>query len=123
MVLEAVYGTFDDAVANRLVMRLGAVGKLLGSVFTWQVKLRLGIDTALLQPAAHIAELHAPVLIIAGQADQHTTLRESRELYDRANPPKDLWIIDKARHEDFYRYAMDEYERRVIGFLSSWLRS
>ena len=78
-VLEAVYATFDDAVANRLVMRLGGLGKLLGPVFTWQVKLRLGFDTALLQPAAHIAELHAPVLIIAGQADQHTTLRESRE--------------------------------------------
>src|SRR5262245_19943362 len=60
MVLEAVYATFDDAIANRLVMRLGAIGRLLGPVFIWQVKLRLGFDSALLQPAAHIAELHAP---------------------------------------------------------------
>jgi fermentation-respiration switch protein FrsA (DUF1100 family) len=123
MVLEAVYGTFDDAIANRLDMRLGALGKPLGSVFTWLVKRRLGFDPAVLQPVARIAELHAPLLLIAGEADQHTTLREMRELYERANPPKDLWIIAKATHEDFYRYAMDEYERRVIGFLSSWLRS
>jgi uncharacterized protein len=36
MVLEAAYATFNDAIANRLVMRLGAVGKSLGPVFTWQ---------------------------------------------------------------------------------------
>ena len=123
MVLEAVYATFDDAIANRLVMRLGAIGRFLGPLLTWQVKLRLGFDTAALQPAAHIAELHAPVLLIAGSADEHTALREMKELYERANPPKDLWIIDNARHEDFHRYATDEYEQRVVGFLSSWLRS
>jgi fermentation-respiration switch protein FrsA (DUF1100 family) len=122
LVLEAVYATFDDAIVNRLVMRLGAIGRLLGPALIWYVKLRLGFDPALLRPVAHIAELHAPILLIAGEADQHATLREMRELYDRANPPKDLWIIDKARHEDFYRYATDEYERRVVGFLASWLR-
>jgi hypothetical protein len=46
-----------------------------------------------------------------------------RELYERANPPKDLWIIDKASHVDFQVYARDEYERRVVGFLTTWLRS
>jgi fermentation-respiration switch protein FrsA (DUF1100 family) len=123
MVLEAVYATFDDAIANRLAMRLGAIGRLLRPVLTWQVTWRLGFDTDLLQPVAHVAELHAPVLLIAGGADQHTTLREMRELYERANPPKDLWIIDKARHEDFYSYATEDYQRRVVGFLKSWLRS
>ena len=123
MVLEAVYGTFDDAITNRLVMRLGTVGRSLGPVFTWQVKWRLGFDPAVLQPVARIAEVHAPVLLIAGDADQHATLREMRELYQRANPPKDLWIIDKARHVDFQLYARDEYERRVVGFLTTWLRS
>jgi len=123
MVLEAVYGTFDDAIANRLVMRLGALGKSLKPVFTWQVKWRLGFDPAVLQPVARIADVHAPVLLIAGGADQHTTLREMRELYQRANPPKDLWIIDKASHVDFYHLATDEYGRRVVGFLTSWLRS
>jgi fermentation-respiration switch protein FrsA (DUF1100 family) len=123
MVLEAAYGTFNDAIANRLVMRLGAVGRFLEPAFTRLVKWRLGFDPSVLQPVAHIAEVHAPVLLIAGEADQHATLREMRELYERANPPKDLWVIDKARHVDFQIYARDEYERRVVGFLTTWLRS
>src|SRR5215471_3316388 len=41
MVLKAVYATFNDAIANRLVMHLGALGKPLGPVFTWLVKWRL----------------------------------------------------------------------------------
>ena len=83
----------------------------------------MGFDPSVLQPVARIAEVHAPVLLIAGEADQHATLREMRELYERANPPKDLWVIDKARHADFQVYARDEYERRVVGFLTTWLRS
>src|SRR5262245_40768898 len=63
-VLEAVYATFNDAIANRLIMPRGALGKPMGPVFTWLVKSRLRFDPAVLQPVARIAEVHAPVLLI-----------------------------------------------------------
>jgi uncharacterized protein len=123
MVLEAVYASFDKAVENRLTMRLGMVGRLLAPMLTWQVKWRLGFDPRLLQPAASIAQLHSPLLLIAGDADQHATLHEMKLLYSQANEPKQLWIIAGARHVDFYRYAPMEYPRRILEFLKPRLRS
>jgi alpha-beta hydrolase superfamily lysophospholipase len=60
MVLEAVYASFDQAVENRLTMRIGKIGRLLAPMLTWQVEWRLGFDPRLLQPAARIARLHTP---------------------------------------------------------------
>lgn len=123
MVLEAVYASFDKAVENRLTMRVGMMGRLLAPMLTWQVKWRLGFDPRLLQPAARIAQLHTPLLLIAGDEDKHATLDEMKLLYARANEPKELWIIPGARHIDFCRYARKEYQRRVLDFLMPRLRS
>jgi uncharacterized protein len=122
MVLEAVYADFARAVENRLAMRLKALGHYLAPMLTWQVKLRLGFDPAALRPAERIAELRAPLLLIAGDADRHATLGEVQLLYERANEPKELWIIAGARHVDFHRYAPEPYERRILHFLGPRLR-
>jgi fermentation-respiration switch protein FrsA (DUF1100 family) len=123
MVLEAVYASFSRAVENRLVLQLGPAGRYLTTILTWQVKPRLGFDPNALQPAEHIARLRMPLLLIAGDADQHATLDEARLLYARANAPKDLWIVPGAGHVDFHAHATDEYERRVLAFLGTRLRS
>ena len=121
MVLEAVYASLPVAIANRLAIRLGAAGRLLTPIFLWQIKQRLGFDARLLQPARRISSLYAPLLLLAGAADQRATLAEINELYARANAPKELWVIAGAAHVDFGAFAPSEYERRVIGFLEARL--
>jgi alpha-beta hydrolase superfamily lysophospholipase len=46
----------------------------------------------------------APVLIVAGAADEHTTLQESQKLYAAAANPKGLWVVPLAHHQDFLAY-------------------
>jgi len=126
MVLEAVFASFDAAVENRVAMHLGPVGPyvapLVTPLLTGQVQPRLGFDPRVLRPAAHIATVHAPLLLIAGEADRHATLAEMKLIYTGANTPKELWIIPGAHHQEFQHYACADYERRVIGFLKRWLR-
>jgi len=121
MVLEAVFASFDTAVENRVAMNLGPAGRylapLITPLLTGQVQPRLGFDPALLRPAARIAAIHAPLLLIAGDADQHATLAEMTLIFAKANPPKELWVIPGAHHQDFLRYAGVAYEHRVIEFL------
>src|SRR5262245_8249249 len=123
MVLEAVYSDFRKAVGNRLALRLGTAGHYLEPLLTWQLKARLGFGDAALQPAERISNLRAPLLLIAGDADRHATLEETRLLFARANQPKELWVIAGANHVDFHRYAPAEYERRVLDFLRPLLKS
>jgi len=122
VVLESMYPTIEEAVEDRLRMRVGAIGRPLSQLLLWQLPLRLKIQPAQLRPIARIGELKAPLLIVAGSADQHTTLPETERLYAAARAPKSLWIVDGAIHENLYAYAPREYERRVGGFLAHWLR-
>jgi uncharacterized protein len=123
MVLEAVFADFGRAVENRLTMRLGGIGRYLAPVLTWQVGPRLGFDPKVLRPAERIADLHKPIMLVAGDADQHATLEEAKLLYEHAHQPKELWVIPGASHVDFHDYVRDAYERRVLQFLTQRLTS
>ena len=123
VVLESVYPTIEEAVENRMRMRLGALGGTLAHVLLWQLPLRLKIAPSQLHPIDRIAALNAPVLVAAGSADRHTTLAETLRLYAAARAPKALWVVEGAAHVDLYAYAPAEYERRVGDFLDRYLGS
>lgn len=123
LVLEAVYSSLEKAVENRIAIVLGDAGRFLSPLLLWQVKPRLGFDPDELSPVDRISRIKAPVLIIAGGKDDRTTLPESRNLFRNAPEPKKLWVIERARHQDFHRYAPKQYERRVLAFLDRYMRS
>lgn len=122
MVLEMVYPTFDQAVGDRLAMRLGSWSRILTPLLTWQLKLRSGITSRDLRPIDHVDQLRTPKLFIAGAEDSHTTLAESRQLFSTASEPKDLWVVGGARHQDLHAFAKAEYEQRVLAYFAQHLR-
>ena len=121
VVLEGVYSSIEQAVGNRISIRLGEIGRWLAPLLVWQMEPRLGVRPDELAPIATIHRLDAPVMIIAGTADRRTRLDESKALYLRAPSPKRLWLIDGARHEDFHRHSRADYERQVLDFLGRHL--
>ena len=124
VVLESMYPTIEEAVADRLAAHAGAPAAALAPALLWQVPWRLGITTAQLHPIDALPALRSPLLIAAGDADRHTTLPETERLYAAArSTDKSLWIVPGAAHVDLYRFTPREYERRVGGFLQDRLRS
>jgi fermentation-respiration switch protein FrsA (DUF1100 family) len=122
LVLEAVYSTVQEAVANRIAIRLGEPGRLLAPLLLWQLELRLGVSAEAVAPIRGIRDIEAPLLLIAGERDRRATIEQSRTLYGAAPEPKELWVVPGAVHEDFHRLAPREYERRVLDFLKRALR-
>lgn len=121
VVLEGVYSSVEQAVGNRIAMRLGEIGRWLAPLLVWQVEPRLGVPTNELAPIAAIRRLDAPVMVIAGTEDRRTRLDESKALYLHAKSPKRLWLINGARHEDFHRHSPADYERQVLDFFDRHL--
>jgi fermentation-respiration switch protein FrsA (DUF1100 family) len=76
-----------------------------------------------LEPIRFIAELGSPLLVIAGSDDLHTSRTESEELFSAAAEPKELWVVEGARHEDFLAFDRPGYETRVVGPLERHLRT
>jgi alpha-beta hydrolase superfamily lysophospholipase len=123
LVLEMVYPNINQAVGNRLSMRVGAWGAILTPLLTWQLKPRLGISAGALMPIENVGRIAIPKLFIVGEQDQHTTLRESEQMFSVAAEPKELWIVEGAKHTDLYVDKKQEYEQRVLRFFEDRLRS
>ncbi|MBI3117573.1 MAG: alpha/beta fold hydrolase [Candidatus Hydrogenedentes bacterium] len=92
-ILESVYPSIEEAIADRLQIRLGAPGAWLTPLFIAQLNLRRGIPSSELRPIERVKDLHAAKLFIVGEKDRHTTLAESRRLFEAATEPKALWVI------------------------------
>ena len=121
VVLEAVYPRFRRAIENRVRIRLDGLAPLLTPLLLVQLGPRLDVSPADLEPIRSIARLGAPVIVVAGSRDRHTTAAESRDLFEAAVEPKRLWMVEGARHQDLLAYDRAGYEVEVVGFLRRYL--
>jgi pimeloyl-ACP methyl ester carboxylesterase len=122
VVLESLHPTIQEAVENRLRLHLGQFGPLLAPLLLYQISLRLHIPREELNPINHIGDLRAPLLLISGTDDRHTTVAETERLFEAARPPKELWIVPGGGHFNMHTYAGKEYENRLSDFLEWYLR-
>jgi pimeloyl-ACP methyl ester carboxylesterase len=122
VVLEAVYPRVAGAIENRIRIRLGRLAPVLTPLLLVQLQPRLHISPRDLEPIRSIPRLGAPVLVVAGSRDQHTTLAESEELFRAGVQPKRLWVVNGARHQDFLAVDPSGYASEVLGFLLEYLR-
>jgi pimeloyl-ACP methyl ester carboxylesterase len=121
VVVEAMFPTIRDAVVDRLAMRFGDAGGHVAPLLLWQLPLLLGISEEQLRPIDDLPSLGAPVFILSGAQDLHTTAAETRRLFDAAKEPKALWLIEGATHMDLHAYAPREYQTRVLAFFGRHL--
>jgi pimeloyl-ACP methyl ester carboxylesterase len=63
-----------------------------------------------------------PLFMIHGGADSYIKPEMARSLFDSAQPPKELWIVDNAKHNQAFHLVGDEYKRRVRAFFDEHLR-
>lgn len=122
VVLESMYPTIEDAVANRLSMRFGRAGAGATPLLLWQLPVWAGVSARDLRPIAALERVRAPLLLVSGTHDRHTTWAETKRLFAVANEPKELWAIDGAAHVDLHAFDPAPYEARVLSFLARHLR-
>lgn len=124
VVLESVYPDIHAAIGNRLAMRFGPVlAVFLGPLLELQLRPRMGIGASYLRPIDHIAAIGAPLLIVSGARDRHTTRVESERMYAQAVQPKALWVVADAAHESFFDKDRAAYTREVFAFLDRHLQA
>lgn len=121
VVLESMYPTIEEAVANRLRVRLGAPGTWSTPLLVQQLPWRVQVAPRDLRPIVDIADMRSPVFIVSGTADTQTPPAETRRIYTAVHAAKELWLVDGAAHVNLHRYAGLEYERRVGRFLAEHL--
>lgn len=122
VVLESLHPTIEEAAENRLRLHLGEYGPVLLPLVLAQLAFYFDVPIAELDPISRIGELNAPLLLIAGSADEHTKVPETERLFAAARQPKDIWIVPGAGHFNMHSYAGRQYEERIADFLDQHLR-
>ncbi len=81
------------------------------------LRLRVSAEVVRASPIRSIEEAPPrPLLFISGSDDTLMPVEDVRAVYERASPPKDLWIVPGAKHGTCHAVAGLEYETRVIEF-------
>jgi fermentation-respiration switch protein FrsA (DUF1100 family) len=104
---------------------------LHGLVGAWffGIMARLAIRTVERQRGVRFASVEAalrrlgprPLLMIHGGADTYIKPVMARALFRHAKPPKELWVVPGAKHNQAPHAAGDEYRRRVLDFFDRHL--
>ena len=68
---------------------------------------------------ARISSVHIPVLIMSGTLDELAPPWMAKMLYERANPPKTIQMVEGAHHDDF----MDVGDGNVVQEIQSFIAS
>ncbi len=106
--LEACYDSIDHALANRLpFVPLPSVAFL---PVQWFGRMRLGVGLDELRPIDRMPALEAPVLFVAGDADDKVLPGESRALFEAcASPAKELLMVEGAGHARIWEHGQRAY--------------
>jgi uncharacterized protein len=83
----------------------GTVLPLLGPLFV------RGYDTF-----SKISRVHAPLIVIHGDADEIVPFPQGLAVFDAANEPKRFWAVSGAHHNDLLDVAGSEYAAHLRAF-------
>jgi pimeloyl-ACP methyl ester carboxylesterase len=64
-----------------------------------------------------------PLLMIHGGGDTYIKPEMTQRLFALARKPKELWLVDGAKHNQALQVAGDEYRQRVLDFFLTHLAS
>jgi cephalosporin-C deacetylase-like acetyl esterase len=70
-------------------------------------------------PEDFLPRVHVPIMLIGATDDIVCPVSEMRSLYDRANAPRELFIIEGARHYDVYE---GEFFKQSCGKAVEWYK-
>jgi fermentation-respiration switch protein FrsA (DUF1100 family) len=80
---------------------------------------RGGFNFNEVSPETSVSRRKFPVMLISGLSDHNIPKRHAQAIYSAAAGPKELWLVPRAHHQGALQTAPQEFQQRVLRFLSS----
>ena len=115
-----VYGhSLGGGSATKLAVKHSVAGAILESTFT--SAFRVVVPFPLLpfdkfSNLSRLRQIHCPVLVMHGQADQTIPLSHGLALYKAASEPKQSLWVPEAGHNDFTEVAGERLRQALLSF-------
>ena len=126
-------GVMGSSLGGTVAVLTAAKDRRVKALVTWATPCRLdelfrgeGIegleklrqDVSKYDVVKAVKETHCPVLIVHGSLDEHVSLSHAEVLYENANEPKNIKIIEGADH----RLTNPSHRRRAVELTLDWFR-
>lgn len=116
IVIESSFSSLPDAIEDSFSRLTGLPSWPFASLIVKKAERKLGIEAERVNSAQELATMSPrPVLIIHGKEDELFPVSHAFKLYEAAQEPKDLWVIEGLTHS----FPVDhkaEYRDRVMRF-------
>jgi len=83
------------------------------------LRMRYGVNLGLARPVDAVKDARVPILLIHGTGDYETPVHHSEEILAANREWAQLWLVPGAKHTGGCAAGLDEFERRIIEFLTS----
>jgi alpha-beta hydrolase superfamily lysophospholipase len=124
VVAEASFANLREASYDYAgLRRYPWLGKTLFAPGTWTMIYRAGslakLPPSEVSPEKAVAMRAFPVLLICDADDVALPCRHTKQIYNAATGPKQMWIVPGAFHTAALGYEPAEFRRRVLAFYDS----
>ncbi|MEA3432936.1 MAG: alpha/beta fold hydrolase [candidate division WOR-3 bacterium] len=90
----------------------------------WTAGIRLGFNPKELNLKNCLHKISpTPILVIHSRKDREIPISEGIEIFNTADEPKYLWVVSNAEHLECYMKEGKRYEKRIIDFFATSLRT
>lgn len=116
IIIESTFSSLSDAVESSFSQYTGWPKWPFAPILTKSIEWKLGLAMDQVDSARDLAAMPPrPILIIHGSSDDLFSVEHAYRLYEAAQPPKDLWIIEGLGHA-YPREQNGEYSKRIVKF-------
>ena len=123
VVTDSSFADANDTIAKYASVFYHMPKYPLVPIVRWLSEIRTGCKYSDIDPVKHVDKISPGALfLIHGEIDERIPASESRKLFEKANEPKEIWIVSGAGHVGAYAIQQKEYENRVVNFFDKYLK-
>ncbi|HLK56150.1 MAG TPA: alpha/beta hydrolase [Chthonomonadaceae bacterium] len=122
VVAEAPYATLHKALDARFRVVMGPLGPQVARPVLWWAKRWVQAEAKDVAPLAVVGQIGPrALLLIQGKRDLLVPWQDAVALYEAAQEPRELWLLERSGHAHCLRDAPEEYARRITAFFNRYL--
>ncbi|BCB04621.1 alpha/beta hydrolase [Bacillus sp. KH172YL63] len=122
-IADCPFSDFGEQLAYRMSVEVKMPAKFLLPLVNRVLKLREGYSLKDLSPISVVHHIKKPVLFIHSTDDDFILPRMTRELFDKKQGPKELYLDFKGAHAQSYNENPGQYEQVIRQFLQQFVQN
>jgi uncharacterized protein len=118
VIADSGYTTVQEELSHQLKYLYNLPAFPVMQVTSAVTKIKAGYTFSEASAIGSVERNQLPLFIIHGDQDQLVPTEMGKRIYDKANSPKEIWIVPGAGHTEAYTVAEQEYQDKLKAFWS-----